>query len=224
VGDNADKIFATLSVDGAGQVHVVLPVRHNDDPVSVASNQPEQPSPTDLILVTSPDQGAHWTPPLKINQKTGSYFFPWIAAGDAGRFDAVYYRTSSLKPNDPTDLWYIGFSQVTYAVATLSNGQAVYTKPPRVRELLIERTPVHKGGICTFGIFCSATGGNRSLADSIAVAIDPSGAANASWTNDYDVATGTSGSKFRRIEFGCQSGGPSVFIAASISGCYRGSL
>ena len=56
IGDNADKIFATISVDQAGQIHVVLPVRNNDDPLGFTtdcaqnSNCVEDPQDTDLLL------------------------------------------------------------------------------------------------------------------------------------------------------------------------------
>jgi hypothetical protein len=59
--------------------------------------------------------------------------------------------------------------------------------------------------------------GNRSLADSISIAIDPSGAANLTWTNDYP-----DGSASRRVLFACQNGGPGILSRASLSGCYRG--
>jgi hypothetical protein len=56
---------------------------------------------------------------------------------------------------------------------------------------------------------------NRSLADSIAIALDPAGGANAAWTNDA-AAT-------RRIDFACQSSGPSAFAGLkALHGCYVG--
>lgn len=67
----------------------------------------------------------------------------------------------------------------------------------------LDPDPVHAGGICTFGLFCAVVpNANRRLADSIAIALDPAGGANAVWTND---AGGT-----RRIDFACQSSGPSA--------------
>ena len=220
IGDNADKIFATLSVDQAGQVHVLLPVRTNDDPVGFTTDcetNPscqEDPQPTNLLLVTSPDGGAHWTQPFRVNATSGSHFFPWIAAGSAGIVDAVYYRTDSLRPNDPTDRWYIAFAQITGATATVGGGGAAYATAPTVVTRLLDPSAVHVGGICTFGIFCSAVpNANRSLADSIVVALDPAGGANAAWTND---ANGT-----RRIDFACESSGPSAFAGArALHGCY----
>jgi len=220
VGDNANKIFATISVDQAGQVHVVLPVRANDDPVGFTADcetNPscqEDPQPTNLLLVTSPDGAVHWTQPFRVNAASGSNFFPWIAAGSGGIVDAVYYRTDSLRPNDPSDRGWAAFAQVTGATATLGGGGASYTTQPQVVTRLLDPSPVHVGGICTFGIFCSAVpNANRDLADSIAISLDPAGGANAAWTND---AAGGS-----RIDFACQSSGPSAFAGLkALHGCY----
>jgi len=220
IGDNADKIFGTISVDRSGQVHVLLPVRTKDDPVGfVASCETnpscqEEPRPTNLQLVTSPDGGAHWTAPFQVNATAGSYFFPWIAAGSSGRIDAIYYQTDSLRPNDATDRWSAGFAQITYATATVGSKGARYKVAPQVASLLLDPDPVHVGGICSFGIFCSVVpNANRRLADSIAIALDPAGGANATWTNDAGDS--------RRIDFACQSSGPSAFAGANaLTGCY----
>jgi len=103
IGDNADKIFSTITVDSAHQIHIALSVRHNDDPVGFVAqcqiNQgacTETPQPTDLYLVTSPDGGTHWTLPFKVNKTTGSFFFPWLSAGSAGIVDASYYNSTTL--------------------------------------------------------------------------------------------------------------------------------
>jgi uncharacterized repeat protein (TIGR01451 family) len=227
VGDNADKIFATISVDQAGQVHVVLPVRHLDDPVGftadcqVNSGCQEDPQDTDLVLVTSPDGGAHWTPPFTIENNSGSYFFPWIAAGSQGIVNAVYYKSSTRQPNRPNSVWYIGHTQVTRAVASYTAGpNATYVNPPQFQEQLLDAGPVHGngttgGGICTFGLFCSAVpGANRTLADSIAISLDPAGGVNAVWTDSI-----TPGGKV--IQFTCQNSGPSSIAGApDLNGCY----
>jgi hypothetical protein len=152
IGDNADKIFGTISVDRSGQVHVLLPVRTRDDPVGfVASCETnpscqEQPQPTNLQLVTSPDGGAHWTAPFQVNATAGSYFFPWIATGSSGRIDAIYYQTDSLRPNDATDRWSAGFAQITHATATVGPKGARYKVAPQVASLLLDLDPVHVGG------------------------------------------------------------------------------
>jgi hypothetical protein len=126
----------------------------------------------------------------------------------------VYYRSSTLQPNDASSLWYLGFSQITDAIAKVDGGVAKYVRAPRVREVLGDPQPAHEGGICTFGIFCTAVSGNRNLADSISIAIDPSGAANFTWTNDYPDGNS-------RVLFACQNGGPGVLGQKSINRCYR---
>jgi uncharacterized repeat protein (TIGR01451 family) len=227
IGDNADKIFSTITVDTSHQVHVALSVRHNDDPVGFVAQCTagggtceETPQATDLYLVTSPDQGRHWTSPFRINKATGSFFFPWLAAGSAGIVDAVYYSSSTLQPNKPSSVWYVGFSQISGAVAQYrGGGHASYVSTPSAtNEVLLDPAPIHgdgttDGGICTFGIFCTAVpGANRGLADVFEVHLDPAGGANVTWTKDLGG---------RRIYFACQDSGASAFAGApDLNGCY----
>ncbi|HEV2856688.1 MAG TPA: hypothetical protein VHC97_28125 [Thermoanaerobaculia bacterium] len=227
IGDNANKIFATIAVDQAGQVHVVLAVRHDDDPVGFvtacqvnAGVCEETPNDTDLLLVTSPDQGRHWTPAAPIEGSSGSYFFPWIAAGSRGIVNAVYYKSASRQPNRPGSEWFIGMARVKNAVAGYIGGpSAFYVAPPEFSETVVDASPIHNGGICTFGVFCTALGamnGNRRLADSIAVVLDPAGGANLVWTDDFGNPNNA-----REIHFACQRSGPSAFEGApELNGCY----
>jgi len=134
--------------------------------------------------------------------------------------DASYYSSTTLPPNNPSSVWYAGFSQVTGAVASYTSGSnATYTSTPvATDEILLNPDPIHGngssgGGICTFGIFCSAVpGANRGLADVFEVHVDPAGGANVAWTKDL-------GSKV--IQFACQSSGASAFAGApDLNGCY----
>ncbi len=227
IGDNADKIFSTVTVDSSHQVHIALSVRHNDDPVGFVAqctvnngNCAEKPQPTDLYLVTSPDNGVHWTLPFQVNKTTGSFFFPWLSAGSAGIVDASYYSSTTLQPNNPSSVWYVGTSQVTGGVATYTSGDhATYTSTPAATdEILLDPNPIHGngssgGGICTFGIFCSAVpGANRGLADVFEVHVDPAGGANVAWTKDLGA---------KKIYFACQSSGASALAGApDLNGCY----
>ena len=195
-------ILATI---GTRQVHVVLAVRHNDDPVGFVADcetNPqclEDPQTTDLVVATSPDLGSTWTPPVT-TARGGSNFFPWVAGGSAGRLAVRYYSSSTLRPNDPSSIWKISYSAVTGAVATLDGFTARYIQTPQVGSVLLDPNPVHLGGICTFGIFCETVpNADRTLADSIALAIDPAGGANSAWTNN---ASGSG-----RVDFACQDGG-----------------
>jgi uncharacterized repeat protein (TIGR01451 family) len=227
IGDNADKIFSTITVDSAHQIHIALSVRHNDDPVGFVAqcqvnqgNCSETPQATDFYLVTSPDDGVHWTLPFQVNKTTGSFFFPWLAAGSAGIVDVSYYSSTTLQPNKPSSVWFAGFSQITGALARYVGGpNATYTSTPvATDEILLNPSAIHGngtsgGGICTFGIFCSAVpGANRGLADVFEVHVDPAGGGNVAWTKDL-------GSKV--IQFACQDSGASAFAGApDLNGCY----
>lgn len=218
-GDNASKLFATITVGRDGQVHVVVPARRMDDPTRLAVTCPvecvENSAKTDLVVVTSPDQGEHWTPEFSFNPSGGTNFFPAAAAGSGGVLDLIYYRSPTLKPNVATNVWNIGFSQITGLQSQMQSGQAVYVGTPSIDSVLLSSAPVHKGGICTFGTFCAAVpGANRRLADAIVVAVDPAGGANAAWTTDQP--SGTS-----HIQFACQNAGASAFAgSAALAGCY----
>jgi uncharacterized repeat protein (TIGR01451 family) len=226
VGDNAGKIFSTISEDQAGQIHIGLCVRHNDDPKGFLlaceqnSNCLESPNPTDMYIVTSPDQGAHWTLPFKVNQTVGSFFFPWIHAGSAGRVDVANYFSTSLRPNDPTSIWFVGMAQVTGAVAHYVSGpNATYDSTPvATPEIQLDPNHVHGngttgGGICTYGTFCLAVpGSNRGLADVFEIHLDPAGGANIAWTSDNGG---------NHIGFACQNSGQSGIAGApDLNGCY----
>jgi uncharacterized repeat protein (TIGR01451 family) len=227
IGDNADKIFSTITVDAAHQIHVALTVRHGDDPLGFTlqcqvnqGNCSETPQDTDLYLVTSPDDANHWTLPFKINKTPGSFFFPWLDSGSAGIVDASYYFSSTRQPNLPSSIWYAGFSQVTGAVATYTSGtNASYTSTPAATNaILLDPAPVHGngatgGGICTFGLFCAVVpGANRGLADVFEIHLDPAGGANVTWTKDLGGA---------RIFFACQNSGASAIAGApDLNGCY----
>jgi hypothetical protein len=207
---------------------VSLSVRHKDDPVGFVAqcqinqgNCQETPRRTDLYLVTSPDRGRHWTRPFRINKTTGSFFFPWLAAGSRGIVDSSYYSSSTLQPNNPKSVWYVGFSQIRGAVATYTSGRhaSYVTTPVATNQILLDPNPIHGngtsgGGICTFGIFCSVVpGANRGLADVFEIHLDPAGGANVTWTKDLGG---------RRIYFACQKSGASAFAGKpDLSRCYR---
>lgn len=257
-GDNANKLFGSIAVDYAGQVHVLVTARKKDQPLQYVADceNPllpcvENKADTDLVFVTSPDAGAHWTTPRDINlvhdtdnnpdTNPHTYFYPWIYAGAKGMVGAVYYFAPTNSPNataPATNSWYTKYSLISDAVANppgvggcppdniTMSGPACYVGagPQVAQETQISSNAIHVGGICTFGIFCSVTGGNRNLLDSNNIAIDPAGGANNNWTADANPAQ-------RRVEFGCQNSGRSLFDgpnapepfaggSAVLNGCY----
>jgi uncharacterized repeat protein (TIGR01451 family) len=243
-GDNANKIFGSVAVDYAGQVHVLLTVRKKDQPLQyvVGCENPqsscvEAKADTDLVLVTSPDGGAHWTAPRDVNlvhdtdnnpdTNPHSYFYVWSFGGAKGMVDAIYYFAPTNRPNDTsatTNSWVTKFSQISDAIANppgVGGCPAQGTVPippapacyvgagPQVAESQVSNAVIHVGQICTFGIFCDlVTGGDRSLLDSNNITIDPAGGANATWTANANPSN-------ERVEFVCQNAGRSLFDGAN---------
>jgi len=263
-GDNANKLFGSVAVDYAGQVHVLLTARKKDQPLQYVLNCEQSAAlcvdnlaDTDLVLVTSPDGGVHWTAPRDINlvhdtdnnpaTNPHSYFYPWIYAGAKGMIDAIYYFSTTNKPNDKTSQWFAKFSQITDAVANPPGvggcpAQGPVPVPPApacyvgagpqvATETLLNPQSIHNGGICTYGLFCDiinmvspSVALDRSLLDSNNIAIDPAGGANGDWTANANPSS-------RRVEFACQNSGRSVFDGANapepfaggsaiLNGCY----
>jgi hypothetical protein len=92
----------------------------------------------------------------------------------------------------------------------MSSGRAVYASTPTVTHRELDPSVAHHGGICSFGIFCSAIpNANRNVADSIEVDLDPSGGANAAWTDD--LASHQTGGQDSHIDFTCQNSGRSAY-------------
>ena len=186
---NTDKIFATLAVDNAGNVYSVFP------------DNIRSPLNFDIWFSHSSNKGGTWSVPAQVNNDGGTNFFPWIAAGSAGRVDFIYLHTPDLDPSDAKlSPWSAKFAQTTngtdavpkFAVTSASSGI------------------MHVGGICTNGIFCSVSGGNRDLADSISIAIDRGGSAALAWTDQGTVLHGPT-----NITYGCVTSQQTAVVGAN---------
>jgi len=186
---NADKIFADIAVDSAGNVYSVFP------------DNLAAPDHFDIWFSHSSDKAASWSAPVKVNSDKGTHFFPWIAAGSAGRVDFIWLNSPDYTPTDAElSPWYVTFAQTT-------NGTAM---APKFNQTSESSSVMHVGGICTNGIFCSLSGGNRDLADSISIAIDRGGSAGLVWTDQGRVLHGPT-----HISYGCNTSQQSALAGAN---------
>ena len=117
--------------------------------------------------------------------------FPWVAAGDNGRVDIIYYKTTAV--GDPNTLtgnppWHLYFAQSLNANTREPVFTIVRPNPGNV---------IHNGQISTGGLIGSS---DRSLLDFMEVAIGPDGLANIIFADNAGQAT--------RAEFTKQNGGP----------------
>ena len=164
-GGSVGHLFASLTVDRAGNVYVVW--------VDIINNN--------VYLSSSTNAGNTWSTPLQVNgDPANTNVMPWAIAGTAGTVDIVFYGTSTRgDPNSfPSWLnnrqaatmvkWFTYFVQV----------QGATSGTPTIFQVQASEHPTDYGQLCTQGLNCTISGGDRTLADFFSVAIDAKGAAH----------------------------------------------
>lgn len=198
--------FAVLAIDKSGGLHAVwsqAPVDSNGNVIG----------PSHVFYSYSGDEGKHWTAERRVDTGNNVDIFPWIAAGDRGHVDIVWYGTtqkSTTGPWDPgkqTTNWYPYLTQSVNATSSTPT----FSAPVKVSQ-----HPNHNGGICTNGIGCT-TGGDRSLADFFQVDVNKSGGAEVIWA-DTSNNSGNGDNQAALIDIAQQVSGPSLFNGATVSG------
>src|SRR5438477_551816 len=186
---NTDKIFATLAVDRAGNIYSVFP-----DNITASDR-------FDIWFSHSSDKAKTWSLPVKVDSDKGTHYFPWIAGGSNGRVDFIWLNSPDYTPTDTEQSpWWTYFAQTTDGTDAV----------PKFNQTSASSSVMHVGGICTNGIFCSVSGGNRDLADSISIAIDRGGSAALVWTDQGRVLNGPT-----HIEYGCGTAQQSAIAGAN---------
>lgn len=171
-GTNCSNDFPTATIDKAGNIYVAWAMnnsRNNEYMVWFAASH---------------DHGNTFYGPFQVSQGPGAALMPWVAAGDDGRLEIVYYATTT--PGDPnfaspaTTHWNTMFAQSFNAASR----EPVFTISQVSDHIM------HNGGICNQGLLCQiTTGGDRSLADFFQVAIGPDGLANIVFADNGSSAT-----------------------------------
>lgn len=125
-----------------------------------------------VMFNDSTNWGQSWGAPRAL-VTTGSNVFPWVDARGSKVSVSLYHNASSGTPDTvpESSSWFESYLESTNGGASFS---ALTT---------VDSTAVKTGPICTNGINCS---GDRELLDFQAVALDPSGAANLTWTRSID--------------------------------------
>jgi uncharacterized protein YkwD len=165
--------FAVLAIDKSGNLYVVW------------SQAPIAPDgtitgPSHIFYSYSTDDGVTWSPAQQVDHgSTDVNVFPWVAAGNSGAIDVVWYgttRTNSLLSYDSakqTTDWFPYLSQSLNATSS----SATFSAP-----VAVSQHPNHNGGICTMGIGC-ISGGDRSLVDFFQVDVNKQGGADVVWSD-----------------------------------------
>ncbi len=222
VGHDASTPFVGFTSDRQGNPYFGFAINLNSNPATCSAEsaagtvQSDTSCEYDMYVIWSNNGGATWdgggglipgsaARPYRVNpvSERGTHFFPAIAAGDPGKVDVAYLRTSEILPTDafgkanpggcagpgpangnpttypPPCNWNLYASQSV----NLSAGTSAATWSPTQ----LTTTPMHIGDICNLGIACVAPSSNRNLLDFIQVAVDPQGCAHVAYADDNTV-------------------------------------
>lgn len=162
-GGPVGDIFPAVAADEAGKLYAVW-VDESDHNVYYAA---------------SSDAGETFGPAVQVNGRpANTNVFPWAVAGDEGRLAVAWYGNESFLDSDEMPSWYndrraaTAFEWFGYA-AVVRNADGA---DPRIAQQRFTEKPMHYGQICNLGLGCTLSGGDRTMADFFAIALDDGGA------------------------------------------------
>jgi hypothetical protein len=158
-GGGVDDLFPVVAADAAGNVYVAWVDTNNND----------------VFYAASTDGGEHWTAPRQVSgNDANSNVMPWVQAGSAGKLAVVWYGSPSNIDSDFMPSWYNNREAATqfkwYGYASLITNAA--TSTPAYAQTRFTDQPMNYGQICTGGIGCTISNGDRTMADFFAVFLD----------------------------------------------------
>jgi hypothetical protein len=158
------RLFSDVAVDSAGNIYAVW--------VDINNN--------DVYLSASTNIGTTWTAPVQVNgDPANSNVMPWAVAGAPGVVDIAFYGTDVRGDPNTFPSWYnsrvaaAGIKWFVYFVQVAGATGA----SPTIYQVKASEHPTDYGQICTGGLGCTLSGGDRTLADFFTLAIDKDGAA-----------------------------------------------
>ena len=164
-GGTVGHLFASLTTDQAGNVYVVWVDTKNQN----------------VYLSTSTNAGNTWSTPLQVNgDPSNTNVMPWAIAGATGTVDIVFYGTSARGDPNSFPSW-LNSRQAATSVkwfTYLVQVQGATTGTPTIYQVQASEHPTDYGQLCTQGLGCTVSGGDRTLADFFSVAVDANGAAH----------------------------------------------
>jgi uncharacterized repeat protein (TIGR01451 family) len=190
-GGPVGDLFPALATDAAGNVYAIW-IDESDHNVYYAA---------------SSNHGDTWGPAIQINgNDANSNEFVWAQAGADGRLAVAWLGSPSHTDSDEMPSWFndrIAATQFPWYgyVSVISNAAG---SPSFIQQKFSER-PLYYGQICNAGIACSATGGDRTMADFFGFSLDPDTGATRIVYND--VTSQHHGAHLHEVR---QLGGPTV--------------
>jgi hypothetical protein len=206
--------FATIAEDSAGHFYVTFSSQRTDA-------NGKATGPYETYVVASKD-GYHWGRPSLASRGGGSNAFSWVNAGSSGRVAVAWYHANEQSEKGSYVLDDLAHAEISVQVGESLNALA---KHPTWHVSTVSEHPIKYGPLCTQGLNCTVSMGDRSLGDFLEVNHDARGALALSFVDDTSntYSTGPTGAV---AENGSsvivkQIAGPSL-IKGSIRGAGKG--
>ena len=158
--------WPAIALDKADNVYAVW----DDNPVDKTQQDAcggDKPLPNNIKLSVSRDFGQTWSTPITVaHTDSGRVFWPWVAAGDAGKVSVIWYQSSKVVDIDCQD------SDITIGEAQILNALAAN---PTVDSVNASGRRIHASSVCQGGTACVAENKDRRLGDFFTNSIDSRG-------------------------------------------------
>jgi hypothetical protein len=161
--------WPAIAVDGAGTVYLVWDTDARSAGTSGGCGGAPSPAPNRVMLSWTKDLGKTWSTPVAVAAPANArVFWPWVAAGDAGKVSVVWYQT---EPGELADL----DCQAAHVHALEATITGADGRKPQTQTVDVAGRYVHYGTVCQGGTTCVATGQDRRLGDFFTNALDARG-------------------------------------------------
>jgi hypothetical protein len=167
--------WAAIAIDEGGTTYMVWDTDPRRDDGNgcgdtlTGNGASGSPLPNAIKLAYSRDYGKSWSRPISVSRRSSSrVFWPWIAAGSAGRVAVTWYRTDRLRDPD--------CQPVTVRIQDAHVFHATSDTRRTIERTVASGGPIHENStVCQGGTTCVATGQDRRLGDFFTNALDPRG-------------------------------------------------
>jgi hypothetical protein len=205
--------WPAIAIDAAGTVYVVWDTNERQAGTTGGCGGAATPAANAIMLVSTKDLGKTWSAPTAVARPGNArVFWPWVAAGDAGKVSVIWYQT---EPQDGLPDLDCQTGHVHAMNASIVN--ATGRRPVQWTADTVGR-PVHIGWVCQGGTTCVATGQDRRLGDYFTNVLDARGCVLVA-TGDTRLTDPTTGAPLptARPLFVRQNGGPRLIGSGTCS-------
>lgn len=197
-GGGVDDLFPLVATDGGGNVYGVW-VDTNDH---------------NVYYSYSTDQGEHWSSPVQVNgNDANSNVMPWAVGGANGTLVIGWYGSPSHLDSDIMPSWYNDRNAASafpwYGYMSVIRSAA--SSAPSFAQARFTEKPMHYGQICTGGLGCTISGGDRTMADYFSFSLDRDGSIRIVYNDTSSQHHGAHLFEERQLA------GPNVLTGGSVS-------